>query len=378
MSWTTWRRKRMPLPRKLAGRGRFHPQVETLESRLTPAAFTPGNLVIYRVGNAGSASASEVFLDEYTTAGTLVQTVNLSATGTNALTVSGSSAAAGGLTLSANREFLLLPGYRKDAGSSDPSADTAAATPRVIGRVGFDGTIDTSTALTDAFSMQEFRGVASTNGTRFWVSGGPGADGGVRFAGSLGATTSTSLSQNAADDLRGVAIFNGNLYISSAEATPGRGVFQVGSGLPETGSQTYTSLISLGTGNGINSFFLADLNAGVAGVDTLYVANSTANVLEKYSLVGTTWTLNNSASLTGIGFITATVSGSTVNLFVTTTTSFQSLTDTAGYNANLSSTTFTALVSATGTNAFRGVALTPLAPNQPPVNTLPGTYTGTE
>src|SRR5262245_40428571 len=43
-------------------------------------AFTPGNLVIYRVGDGSTSltnTGNPVFLDEYTTAGTLVQSIVL-------------------------------------------------------------------------------------------------------------------------------------------------------------------------------------------------------------------------------------------------------------------------------------------------------------
>ena len=57
--------------------------VEPLESRSLLAAFTAGNLVIYRVGATGTdlaATGSPVFLDEYTPAGSLVQSVALPTT----------------------------------------------------------------------------------------------------------------------------------------------------------------------------------------------------------------------------------------------------------------------------------------------------------
>lgn len=57
--------------------------LETLEDRSLPAAFTPGNLVIYRVGDGANTltnTGNAVFLDEYTTAGVLVQSVPMPTT----------------------------------------------------------------------------------------------------------------------------------------------------------------------------------------------------------------------------------------------------------------------------------------------------------
>ena len=42
------------------------------------AAFTPGNVVVYRVGDGSGSlvnTGNAVFLDEYTTSGTLVQSI---------------------------------------------------------------------------------------------------------------------------------------------------------------------------------------------------------------------------------------------------------------------------------------------------------------
>jgi len=53
------------------------------------SSITPGNLVIYRVGDGSAAlgtAATAVFLDEYTPLGTLVQSIALPTTGVSALT----------------------------------------------------------------------------------------------------------------------------------------------------------------------------------------------------------------------------------------------------------------------------------------------------
>ena len=67
------------------------------------AAFTPGNLVIYRVGDGTSPLAgtgNPVFLDEYTTAGTLVQSIPMPTTvvGANRRLVAGGTATSEGLS----------------------------------------------------------------------------------------------------------------------------------------------------------------------------------------------------------------------------------------------------------------------------------------
>lgn len=81
------------------------------------AAFTPGDLVIYRVGTGAtslSSAATAVFLDEYTATRVLVQSIALPTadSGSNqTLTASGTATSEGLLTLSADGRYLELTGY---------------------------------------------------------------------------------------------------------------------------------------------------------------------------------------------------------------------------------------------------------------------------
>src|SRR5262245_11792695 len=147
----------------------------------TAAAFTPGNLVIYRVGDGAGAlvnTGSPVFLDEYTTSGTLVQSIALPTTANGAnkqLIASGTASSEGLLTRTADGQYLSMTGYGRDLGGAGSISGTTGATvPRIVGRVGASGTIDTSTALTDFASGNNPRSAASADGTAFWVAGGAG------------------------------------------------------------------------------------------------------------------------------------------------------------------------------------------------------------
>src|SRR5262245_55191994 len=94
--------------------------IEPLEARETPANFTPGNIVIYRVGDGLSGLVNvgaAVFLDEYTPTGTLVQTIALptTASGNNKqLIASGVATSEGLMTRSANGGYLVVTGYARD------------------------------------------------------------------------------------------------------------------------------------------------------------------------------------------------------------------------------------------------------------------------
>jgi len=329
---------------------------------LFPAPFTPGNLVIYRVGDGAAALTSAgtaVFLDEYTPSGALVQSIPIPTTTSGAnrrLVASGTATTEGQLTRSVDGLCLVLPGYDAALATASLTTSTSAAVNRVIARVDTSGAINTTTALTDASTGSSPRSAASTNCTDIWMSGGAGS---VRYT-TLGATTSTQLSTTVTN-MRAVAIYGGQLYTSTQSGTIRLGT--VGSGIPTTSGQTIANLPGFSTSSAPNQFFLADLNAGVAGVDTLYVADESAGQILKYSLVAGTWTSNGTITAASVRGLTASVSGSTVTLFGTYSagSKLAKVVDTAGYNAAPSTTTVTDLATAPANTGFRGVAFAPIS-----------------
>ena len=155
---------------------------------------------------------------------------------------------------------------------------TASATVnRVVGRVDAAVNINTSTALTDSYggTGANIRGSVTTTGTDLWSSGqaSPIAAAGSRYT-TLGSTTALHLS-TVFTDLRATNIFGGQLYVSANTGALRLGT--VGTGTPTTGSQPIMNLPGYPTSTTSPfAFFFADLNAGVAGVDTLYVADDNA------------------------------------------------------------------------------------------------------
>lgn len=326
------------------------------------ADFAEGNLVVLRVGSGAatlSGSAAEVFLDEYTTAGSLVRSVPLptaAAGGAHRLTLSGSATSEGALSRSADGRFLTLAGYDADPGTASVASSASASVARVIGRVDGTGVVDTSTALTDAYSGGNIRGAATDDGSRFWTVG---STGGVRLA-AFGATTSTQINSAAPTNLRVVGIFGGQLYVSTGSAPTG--VYSVGAGLPTTGGQAPALAAAVPSPYG---FAALDRDPTVPGVDTLYVADDSASGgLLKFSSDGTTWTARGSLRPSGSGArgVTGAVTGASASLYVTTsTTSGQQLVkveDTAAFDATLAPTA-TVLQTAAANTALRGVAFAP-------------------
>lgn len=265
------------------------------------APFTLGNLVVVSVSTA-SGVTSNLWLDEYTPAGVFVQSLPLPAATSGLqrqISIRGTAASEGFLNVSTNGLYLLLAGYDAPAGTASTAieASTAASINRVVARVGIDGSVDTSTALTDAFDgsttfQGNVRAVASDDGARFWVSGtGQGSSGGIRHVTALGDSTSAFLNLGAPTNCRVCGIYDGLLYTTSA-STVYLGVCSVGSGLPTQPGQGITLLPGFPTAGGTAAgsaydFFWADAN-------TVYVADdnapaSTVGGISKWTFDGISW-----------------------------------------------------------------------------------------
>src|SRR5205085_206509 len=100
--------------------------------RLPLAPLTSGDLVIYRVGDGSAAlanTATAVFLDEYTSAGVLVQSIALptAVSGANKrLTASGTATAEGLLTRSVDGRYLVAEGYDAATGTASITTSTSS------------------------------------------------------------------------------------------------------------------------------------------------------------------------------------------------------------------------------------------------------------
>jgi hypothetical protein len=332
----------------------------TLPQVTAAAAFTPGNLVVLRVGSGTGAIsnvATAVFLDEYNTAGTLVQTVAIPSTGAAAMTVSGTATSEGVLSLSQDGSKICFAGYRKDAGQANPVTDLPATTNRVVGLVGADGVVDTATAVTDATG--NFRNaVAATAAGPFYFA----TNNGLRYAAGPGAAVSSTIIETR--NTRQVLLNGDTLYGSNASTGAAVPDIHHYGALPTTATTATVVIGSTGT-DAVAGFWFADLSDTVAGADTLYLAVSEARI-RKYSLVGSAWVDSGTFNATGVLNLTGiTTTGSperTATLFYTTSTAatgtLNSVADTSGYNAALSATIAT-LGTAGANKAFRGISVVP-------------------
>src|SRR5205085_8054048 len=103
-----------------------------ISSAVIAAPFTAGNIVIYRVGDGGAtlgSTGTAVFLDEYTPAGVLVQSVAMPTAGSSGrLVASGTATTEGFLTRSEDGRYLVVPGYDAALGAT---VTTSTTVPRV-------------------------------------------------------------------------------------------------------------------------------------------------------------------------------------------------------------------------------------------------------
>lgn len=358
------------------------------------APFTAGNVVVCRVGDGAAAltsAATPVFLDEFTPAGTLVQSIAMptAVSGSNQiLTVAGTSTNDCTLTRSSNGSYLLIAGYTAPVGTAAVAGTTSAAFPRVIGRIDANGVVDTSTTTT-AFSTANIRSATSDNGTNIWAVGSAS---GVVYT-TLGGSGAGTVVSNTATNLRVINNFGGQLYVSSGAGSIRFGA--VGTGLPTANGTTTTTLGGMPAITATyNGFFFADLDAGIAGLDTLYIANDaavntppnlTSGGILKFARVGPdTWAYNGTfAAVAGPPAITqasffglaGSVSGSNVTLYSTKGAQLLSVVDSTGYNA-APTANLTQIATNTANTLFRSVALVPSGGVVPPTMRSPFDFDG--
>ena len=269
--------------------------------------FTEGNLVLYRLGDGTSTYALDktnavpAFLDEYGFDEDglldLIQSIALPTeidanTGNKRCNGVPGTVNMGYINRSADGLYLVAGGFDIELGGG-PWGKAATAANRVVAVVDANGNINTTTALTDAFSTKDLRSVISTNGTDIWLAGNNSTtynDGYVRYT-TKGSTTSIKVNGLTA---RIFGEFKNQLYVSAQER-----IYTVGSGFPKESADvtdiTETPNASLGitatNPNGYD-FCFADLDAANPGTkQVLYFTNSNGT-LQKYSFVNNVWVFN--------------------------------------------------------------------------------------
>jgi hypothetical protein len=398
--------------------------------------FTPGDLVISVYGDGdGSGTytdnqAGPIVLEELTQTGSLVTQITLPQSttivnGTTEYVISGEygSSSEGSLELSGDGQSLVIAGYGVNAAafnaggvatygtvalaqSTSIPGGTITAVPRVIADINAYGTVDTSTAVYNIDNGNNPRSVATLNGSQFYISG-QGMSGDTTqgvFLVNDGTTTTTPTAIDNSTDTRTLEIYHGALYVSRDSKQPsGTGTSNIanyGTSLPAGAtapvplpgiSQSIT--LTAAEENSVNSsrvgkkVSLSPENFFFADPTTLYVADGGNpkqgglgdGGLQKWSLVGNTWTLDytlsaglnlvantGSAGTTGLIGLTGTVVGSQVILYATNATLgdldptyLYGIVDSLGATTPAPGESFTQLVAAAPDTNIRGVSFAP-------------------
>jgi autotransporter passenger strand-loop-strand repeat protein len=407
----------------------------------TTSSYTPGDLVLSVYGDGsgtGSYSldqAAPITLEEITASGAIVSDQELPQTttivnGTTEYAISGEyqSASEGLLTLSADGRSLAIAGYGVTAVAFDAAnagtvygttalgqttsiqGGSVTAVARVVADIGYNGSVDTSTALYGIFNTNNPRSVVTVNGTTFYLGGqGNGTDGteGV-FVANDGASSATAV-YNSKTDARDVEINNGTLYVSiDSKLNAGGGLYDFSSALP-TGQSAPVELPGIGSSITLTAAEENSVNASAVGTvvnlspeqyffaspTVLYVADGGDpkegglgdGGLQKWSLVGNTWTLDYTLSTglnqvpdtqadgtTGLVGLTGTVEGGNVVLYATNETVAEtdqtylySITDPLTATTAPSGESFKLLDTAAPDTLIRGVAFAPTSTFTTPV-----------
>jgi len=349
------------------------------------ANISVGNLVVERVGVGGTttlaSSAQNVAVLEFTTSGSVVQTMTFPTTGPSQSTDSGSATSNG--YLNSYNGFVAVTGYNSPVGT----ASVAGLNTKVTSVLDNTGTVVNRTTYptggaagtpVSPFSGNNLRSAIATGSTTFYATGtssGTPITGGAWYYDGANFTQISSTATGQPVNFRNVEIYNGNLFASSSAST-GYGIFSIGTGLPTSAGSTSTLAINtagIGTGTASSyGFVMFDTNKDSL-LDTAFIADDRSSVgggLQKWTLSGAAGVNSYALLFNTVGGLTATAGTGIVgirgltgsyddstgafNLFATTTDASNNRIVSVVDNGT-TPTTYTTLASA-GTNlAFRGI-----------------------
>ncbi|MFP5042342.1 T9SS type A sorting domain-containing protein [Parasediminibacterium sp. JCM 36343] len=331
------------------------------------AQFTEGNLVALRVGNINSVTGP-VSLREFNTNGDSTFAVTIPSANTaapNRMTISGTNAYEGQLTLSEDGRFLIFNGYNAPPFSGYGIYTTSS---KVIGKVDYTGAVDLTNRIGADSAGLIVRSVVSRDGQSFWAAS---SNMGLRYL-TVGDTIGTRINSGG---YRSLNFYNAVLYASAAGIAKFAGVPTTFQGTTSTGTYNATY-----TANTQFVFVDADPNVGYNGspYDVLYMGDGIGNNnngegfgINKYyvNAAGTAWVYAGIYDVSGAGLkfpaLTAKVNalGQPVIYAIegdTLNNSIISITDASG-KANMSAATITVktLASAGITGIFKGISFSP-------------------
>jgi hypothetical protein len=270
------------------------------------------NLVVVRIGDGNQVLAqtgNSVYLDQFTTSGSYVNTITIPETGSSGMIETGpdqngSTLNGTQVTRSADKRFMVLSGYRVDLGNGAGLQGTASATvPRAVGLIDRFGQYTLAIADTTAYDGVHFRGAVSDGLGNFW---GSGSGGGTYY---FGSNSPAATIQTDFNNTRSVNIFNGDLFCQASSAGA-NGVIKM-TGLP-------TAFVS-GLTNYIPAFSSTTTTECSVSPDGLLIYLTAGSSVQRWDSDGTTFTLSYSFSLSaGTRYLAVDYSGASPVIYVTT------------------------------------------------------------
>jgi len=340
----------------------------------SPLGFN--NVVVYQIGdgtNALSTTTAAVSLREFTPGGTPVQTISMPGSGVGTKLVGvGTTTTEGTLSISPDGRWIAFGGYDIGTGSSSPASSTT--TSRVAGILNTTTGTYSLTPMGNGLRTSTgaaVRGVATNDGNSIWAIG---SSQGLVYGSVSGGTSSFgTISSGIATNYNAISVVAGtstNLFATTNQSTnPRVGSFGPAA-LPSGTATSFTVLPGLPSAGTIGAgFVLLDTNSSISGFDTLYLTDASASAtggIYKYSLgVSGTWIA--AGQLTGtsglqLRGLSGFVSGTSVRLFTTSTSTLFTYWDAdaaAGTLAGSITTSLTSIATAPANTAFRGVIVVP-------------------
>ena len=251
------------------------------------SAFTAGNLAVLRIGDGSEtlgSSGNSLFIDQFTTNGTLAGSIAIPDNAANALVVSGSASSEGALTRSADGRLLVIGGYNialtnaATLGSSLANASGAGA-PRAIGVVDALGNFALVGVTTNQYGGNNMRSGTTDGRGNYW---GAGASSGTFY---FGCGPTNTIQTNVVNSIV-VQDLGGNLYFSTAKTTPGIWKIRGTPKVPVTNSAVFLSAGSKASpyafafnGSATTAYIADDTLKGVGGI-------------QRWDFTGGAWTMS--------------------------------------------------------------------------------------